>query len=165
MTHGNPGNRPGRVVSEDRRPSRVGTGAVVPTVLCYRRRGAVAVIALPPRADAECILALLRHSEQALVAGNRLIAVDLSATDRLDTRTLGELGVALRAISRHRVAVTVVGADPRIRQVLELCEIEGLGFHRTIRGARAAAHARPPRAIRLPRRDVLRRRAETDGSA
>ena len=112
--------------------------------LGYQARGSVAVIALPSRADSACVLALRSRSERALVTGSRAIAVDLSATEHIDTRTLSELSIVLRRISRHRAKVAVVGADARIRWVLELCGIDELEFHPTIRRALGGIGSRVP---------------------
>jgi anti-anti-sigma regulatory factor len=112
----------------------------------YQIRGGVAVIALPARVEAVSVLALRSRSERALVTGSRAIAIDLRATDHIDTPTLSELGAALHRISRHNPKLAVVGADLRIRWVLELCDIEGLQLHATMRVA--LAHLRGDRLLR-----------------
>ncbi|MGH2909842.1 MAG: hypothetical protein ACRDK8_11145 [Solirubrobacteraceae bacterium] len=107
----------------------------------YRAHGRVAVIALPERVETACILALASRSERALHAGTRAIAVDLRATHHIGTHTLSELGIALLRISRQTPALAVVGADPRVRWVLELCDIKGLALHATIGDALAQGRA------------------------
>jgi anti-anti-sigma regulatory factor len=123
--------------------------------------GSASVIALPRLADADCVLALRSRSERALATGSGSIAVDLSATDHIDTPTLCELSTALRMISRHKAKIAVVGADTRIRWVLEVCGIDGVGFHATMRGALAEMRRDQRAAARPPWRRVRRR----DGTA
>jgi anti-anti-sigma regulatory factor len=103
----------------------------------YQAHGSVAVIALPARVEAVSVLALRSRSERALVTGSRAIAIDLRATDHIDTPTLSELGASLHSISRHKPKLAVVGADPRVVWALEQCGVEGLQLHRTMRGALA----------------------------
>jgi anti-anti-sigma factor len=112
----------------------------------FQDRGSVAVIALPSRVEAVSVLALRSRSERALVSGSRAIAIDLRATDHIDSSTLSELVAALHRISRHNPKLAVVGADVRVRWVLELCGIDGLQMHPTMRGA--LAHIRGARLLR-----------------
>jgi anti-anti-sigma factor len=112
----------------------------------YQAHGSVAVIALPARVEAVSVLALRSRSERALVSGSRAIAIDLRATDHIDSPTLSELIAALHRISRHNPKLAVVGADVRVRWVLELCGIEGLQMHPTMRSA--LAHIRGNRLLR-----------------
>ena len=114
--------------------------------MSYQARGSVAIIALPARVESVSVLTLRSRSERALVTGSRAIAIDLRATDHIDTPTLSELGAALRRISRHNPKLAVVGADVRVRWALELCGIEGLQLHPTMRGA--LAHLRGNRLLR-----------------
>ncbi len=113
--------------------------------MSYQAHGNVAVIALPPQVDAVAVLALRSRSERALVAGSRAIAIDLRATEHIDSPTLSELVAALHRISRHNPKLAIVGADVRVRWVLELCGIEGLQIHPTMRGA--LAHMRGSRLL------------------
>jgi anti-anti-sigma regulatory factor len=115
-------------------------------IVSYQAHGNVAVIALPSRVEAVSVLALRSRSERALDGGSSAIAIDLRATDHIDSPTLSELGAALRRISRHNPKLAVVGADVRVRWVLELCGIEGLQMHQTMRGA--LAHIRGRRLMR-----------------
>ena len=112
----------------------------------YQAHGSVAVIALPARVEAVTVLALRSRSERALVGGSRAIAIDLRATDHIDSPTLSDLVAALHRISRHNPKLAVVGADVRVRWVLELCDIEGLQMHATMRAA--LAHVRGRRLLR-----------------
>jgi anti-anti-sigma regulatory factor len=112
----------------------------------YQAHGSVAVIALPARVEAASVLTLRSRSERALVTGSRAIAIDLRTTDHIDTPTLSEFGAALRRISHHKPMLAVVGADPRVLWVLELCGIDGLQLHPTMRGA--LAHLRGSRLLR-----------------
>jgi anti-anti-sigma regulatory factor len=133
-----------------------------------RTDGDVAVIALPGRVEAISILTLRSRSERALATGSRAVAVDLRATDHIDTPMLSELAAALHRISRHNPTLAVIGADGRVRWVLELCGIEGLQLHPTMRGA--LAHLRGHRRLTAgahwrevlrPKRAVRRRSSET----
>ena len=94
--------------------------------------GSGAVIALPARAEADCIVALRSRGERSLAAGTRAITIDLRAVQHIDTQTLSELIVVLAAFSRQRPELGIVGADPRVRWVLELCDIAGLELHPTM---------------------------------
>ncbi len=110
--------------------------------LGYQARGSIAVITLPARVEADCIPALRSRCKRARDSGSRVIAVDLRALRHIDTHTLSELGMALRAISRHKAKLAIVGADPRIRLMLELCGIDGVEFHPTMKRALAAVRER-----------------------
>jgi len=129
----------------------------------YQTSGSVTVITLPERVEAACVLALRNRSERAFVSGSRAIAVDLRAMLHIDTHALSELSIALRRIGRHNPTLAVVGADPRVRWVLELCDIEGLQLHPTMSGALAHVRAdqrlqtRPPRRLSVRRARPLRR--------
>jgi anti-anti-sigma regulatory factor len=107
------------------------------SAVSVQTRGDVAVIVLPARVEAVSVLTLRSRSERALVTGSRAIAIDLRATDHIDTPTLSELGAAMHRISRHNPKLAVVGADLRVRWVLELCDIDGLQLHPTMRAALA----------------------------
>jgi anti-anti-sigma regulatory factor len=115
-------------------------------LVSYQTHGSVAVIALPARVEGVSVLTLRSRSERALVAGTRAIAIDLRATDHIDTPTLSELVAALHRISRHKPKLAVVGADVRVRWVLELCGIDSVQLHPTMRAA--LAHIRPSRLLR-----------------
>jgi anti-anti-sigma regulatory factor len=124
----------------------------------------VAVIAFPEPASDGSVLALRSRSEQALVTDHRAIVIDLRAAEGIDTQTLSELCAALREISRHGAKLAVVAADQRVGWTLNLCEIDGLELHPTLKNALARSRTnqgRPkrPRArdLRSPRRLALRR--------
>ena len=112
-----------------------------------RGRGSDAVIVLPARAENDCILTLRSRGERTLATGTRAITIDLRTMQHIDTQTLTELIIALRRLSHHHPELYIVGADPRVRWMLELCDIEGLELHPTMRSARAHLRAkqRPPR--------------------
>lgn len=101
----------------------------------YQTHGSVAVIAVPDHADADTARAVGARIRDALVAGHRWIAVDLSAVHHMSTRTLSELCVGLRRVGSAGRRLAVVGADPRVEWVLGLCDISGLELHRTVGSA------------------------------
>jgi anti-anti-sigma regulatory factor len=129
--------------------------------LGYETRGPAAVIALPERAEAGTVFALRSRSVRALSAGHRWIAVDLRAVDHIDTPTLAELCVALRQIGAHGHRLAIVGADLRVQWVLELCDIDGIELHPTLKsaldGSRATQHQRGHRHLFARSRSNLSR--------
>jgi anti-anti-sigma factor len=123
----------------------------------HQTQGSVAVIALPDHADADTARAVGARIRDALVAGHRWIAVDLSAVHHMSTRTLSELCVGLRRVGSAGRRLAVVGADPRVEWVLGLCEIRGLELHRTIGSALPPAETSGPvktEATASPRRPL-----------
>lgn len=128
-----------------------------------RGHGSDAVIALPARAETDCILALRSRGERALATGTRAITLDLRTMQHIDTQTLTELIIALRRLSHHHPELCIVGADPRVRWIVELCDIEGLALHPSMRSARA--HLRRARQRPLRRRLMTRLAAGTDREA
>ena len=60
---------------------------------------------------------------QLLSAGTRLIAVDLTATDFVDSTGLGMLVAALKRVRTHDGELVVVCPDPRLRRIFELTEL------------------------------------------
>ena len=155
----NPGVDPG----ESRRSRGAAAARTADPRLGYRLRGSVAVITLPAHVEPDCILALRSRGVRAVGGGSRAVAVDLHALGRIDTDTLSELAIALRTISRHRATLAIVGADPRIRLMLELCGIDGVEFHPTVRRALDAVGERR-RSARTPVwRRVRRRRPPVVG--
>jgi anti-anti-sigma regulatory factor len=109
-----------------------------------------ALVAFPESAIEDSVSALRSRSERALAAGSRAFVIELQASPRIDTQTLSELCIALRAISRHGAKLAVVGADQRISWALTLCEIDGLELHPTIRSAFARSRTNQ-RKLKLPR--------------
>lgn len=50
----------------------------------------------------------------------------------MSAQVLSEFCAALRQVSGGGARLAIVGADPRVRGVLELCEIDGLELHPTV---------------------------------
>jgi anti-anti-sigma regulatory factor len=112
----------------------------------YQTLGSAVVIGLPDQADAATARAVGTRIRDALGAGHRWIAVDLSAVHHMSTQTLSELCVGLRQFDAAGRRLAVVGADLRVQWVLGLCEISGLELHRTIETALPAREASQPPA-------------------
>jgi anti-anti-sigma regulatory factor len=131
------------------------------TVLGFRSRGSAAVIALPEQPQVGTIVSLRSRSERALNAGHRWIGVDLRAVEHINTPTLAELCVALRRITAHGHTVAIIGPDARVQWVLELCAIDGLELHRTLKSAldqsRASQRERSRRHLLARARPSLKR--------
>ena len=60
---------------------------------------------------------------QLLSAGDRHIAVDLTAVDFLDSIGIGMLVAALKRVRTHDGELVVVCPEPRLRRVFELTEL------------------------------------------
>ena len=140
-----------------RTPSGEGTYLRRPPVE-HRMWGSTAVITLPAHVQADSIRALHGRSERALGAGCSALAVDLRAAQHIDAQTLCELGSALQKSSRHKATLAIVSADPRVRWVLDLCGIDGLSLHSSMRRALAELGEPSHRTRARVWRDVFRRR-------
>ena len=63
-------------------------------------------------------------------AGTRLIVLDLTGVDYLDSTGLGVVIGALRRLRTHDGELRVVCPEPRIRRVFEVCDLDRvLEFH------------------------------------
>lgn len=72
---------------------------------------------------------------EALSAGGTVVLIDLRTVTRVDNEALSELCVTLRRFDG--ASLRIVGADARVRGVLELCAISGLEFAPSIKPALA----------------------------
>lgn len=119
---------PGRV---DHRPGRLET-------LPYAAgSGQVQVIAVEGVPDAGTVAQLEQAVTAALDHGDRHIVVDLIAVTGMTTATLSTLCATLRRLRHRHATLAVVGAQPHVRRVLELVELENLDLAATVRAALA----------------------------
>lgn len=71
-----------------------------------------------------------------LLTGHREIVVALPAGP-IDNAALVVLCMSARRAIARGAELRIVGADPRVRETLELCRLDGLEFFSSIRGALA----------------------------
>ena len=86
--------------------------------------------------DSTSFAAFRRRLNGVVFAGYRVIVVDLASVGPLDNEALAGLCVELRHARRARrdhATFRIVGADHRVRWVLELCGVEGVTFRRPLR--------------------------------
>jgi anti-anti-sigma factor len=98
------------------------------------------VIALEGKVDPGTVIALQRKINRALDSGSGGVVIDLGAVS-VGAQTLSLFCGALRRL-RGGAVLAIVGADPRVRRVLELCAIDQLALYPTINDALAAADDR-----------------------
>ncbi|HUP72409.1 MAG TPA: STAS domain-containing protein [Acidimicrobiales bacterium] len=60
---------------------------------------------------------------QLLSTGVRLVAVDLTAADFVDSTGLGTLIAALKRVRTHDGELVVICPEPRLRRIFELTEL------------------------------------------
>ena len=60
---------------------------------------------------------------QLLSSGSRLIAVDLTGADFVDSTGLGMLVASLKRVRSHDGELVVVCPEPRLRRIFELTEL------------------------------------------
>jgi anti-sigma B factor antagonist len=60
---------------------------------------------------------------QLLSTGVRLVAVDLTAADFVDSTGLGTLVAALKRVRTHDGELVVICPEPRLRRIFELTEL------------------------------------------
>jgi anti-anti-sigma regulatory factor len=113
--------------------------------------------ALADRVAPVGVRALDARLDDVLCLGRRLAVIDLRAVGDIDVPALSKLCVALRNLSSGKAGVAIVGADPRVRWVLELCQIDGLEFQPSTRAALALSRVRSRRPPRLSWRGFLAR--------
>jgi len=103
------------------------------------------VIALEGEVDPGMVIALQRKINRALDSGRGRVVIDLGGVSGVGAQTLSLFCGALRRLNRGAV-LAIVGADPRVRRVLEVCAIDGLAVYPTIDAALAAGDdpAMPP---------------------
>jgi anti-anti-sigma factor len=99
------------------------------------------VIALEGEVDPGKVIALQRKINRALDSGRGRVIIDLGAVRSVGAQTLSLFCGALRRLNRG-AALAIVGADPRVRRVLEGCAIDGLALYPTINAALAAGDDR-----------------------
>jgi hypothetical protein len=114
-----------------------------------------AIIAVQDGRDPSAIAALRRKIDGALFAGRSVLVIDLLAFSDLDTESLSGLCQTLRHASGGATSLAIVGADSRVRWVLELCEISGLEFHSSVKAALAHRRAGRVQRARWRFREVL----------
>ena len=77
--------------------------------------------------------------------GARLVVLDLTAVDFVDSAGLGVVVGALRRLRAHDGELLVVCPEPRIRRVFELCDLDRVfTLHRDVEAAVAAMDRRAP---------------------
>ena len=98
-----------------------------------------AVIAVEDPVDAAAVRGLAGRVQRAMAGDARVVVIDLPGDARIDNHTLARLVDAVRGGPRgHRARLAVVSADPRVRWVLELCQIDGVRIHPTLKTALTA---------------------------
>ena len=120
----------------------------------YEADGTAGVISVLNGADRASIAALETRIDELLAAGYGRIVIDLLGLQHPDTKTLSALCAALRRAARNAqdAGLAVVSPHPRLRWVLEQCQIDRLELHHNINAALALA---PQRSEPL-RRTALR---------
>ena len=107
------------------------------------------VIALEGEVDPGMVIALQRKINRALDSGSGGVVIDLGAVSGVGAQTLSLFCGALRRL-KGGAGLAIVGADPRVRRVLELCAIDRLALYPTISDALAAADDRAMPALSPP---------------
>ena len=104
------------------------------------------VIALEGEVDPGMVIALQRKINRALDSGSGGVVIDLGAVSGVGAQTLSLFCGALRRL-RGGAVLAIVGADPRVRRVLELCAIDRLALYPTMNAALASADDRAMPAL------------------
>ena len=104
------------------------------------------VIALEGEVDPGMVIALQRKINRALDSGRGRVVIDLGAVSGVGAQTLSLFCGALRRL-RGGAVLAIVGADPRVRRVLELCAIDRLALYPTMNAALASADDRAMPAL------------------
>jgi anti-anti-sigma regulatory factor len=116
----------------------------LPHVREVRTRGEVQTLAVKGEIDPGTVDALQRRTSDALDAGYRRIAIDLSAvTLVLGVQTSLMLGGALRRLTSRTATLAIVAGPPAVRRVLELCAIDGIAFYPDLDAAMSALTPHP----------------------
>ena len=98
-----------------------------------------AVIAVEDPVDADAVRGLTGRVQRARADDARRVVIDLPGEARIDNHTLARLVDAVRRGPRgDQATLAVVSADPRVRWVLELCQIDGVQIHPTLKTALTA---------------------------
>jgi anti-sigma B factor antagonist len=78
-----------------------------------------------------------------VVGGARLVVLDLTAVDFVDSAGLGVVVGALRRLRAHDGDLVVVCPEPRIRRVFEMCDLDRVfALYRDVDAAAAAMAGR-----------------------
>lgn len=104
--------------------------------------------------DAAAVISVQRRIGDVLDAGHDRVVVDLGAVTVLGGQTLSVFCRALRRVNRRGTRLTIVGAKPVVRRVLERCAIDGVELYATL-GAAVAAAGPTGRPAAAPRPAVL----------
>ena len=76
-------------------------------------------------------------------SGARLVVLDLTAVDFVDSAGLGVVVGALRRLRTHDGDLVVVCPEPRIRRVFEMCDLDRVfALHRDVDAAATAMAGR-----------------------
>ena len=70
--------------------------------------------------------ALRQRALAQLSAGERMLAIDLTHADFLDSTGLGTLVAILKRVRLHDGELAVICPEPRLRRVFELTDLEGV---------------------------------------
>jgi len=92
----------------------------------------IAIVAMTGELDTD---SLQRRATLSLDAGLEQIVIDLGEVTGISTRTISSLCCALRGVSRRGARLTIVGASPRLRDVIELCELDNVTLHASVDAA------------------------------
>jgi anti-anti-sigma factor len=131
---------------------------VTSSVLAYHTAGPTPVYAVDGLViDSGTVTELQRRIDQALSDGRRLIVIDLLGAGVMSASVLSMLCAALRQACSGGPRLAIVGADPRVAGIFELCEIDGLELHPTINTALASSMTQPSEPPRLGWRGLLTR--------
>jgi anti-anti-sigma regulatory factor len=116
-----------------------------------------AVIELKDDRDALTVPALERRLGDLLLTGHREIVIALPARILIDNDALVALAATARRATAHRAELSVVSADRRVRETLELCRLDGVELFSSIKRALAHPRAGVIARVRLRGRAALER--------
>jgi anti-sigma B factor antagonist len=88
-----------------------------------RRHRGWSVVDVTGDLDMATAPALRQSILQLLSTGTRRIAVDLTATDFVDSTGLGMLVASLKRVRTHDGELVVICPEPRLRRIFELTEL------------------------------------------
>lgn len=123
----------------------------------HRSQWPKAVIELENPRQAFTVPALRRVIGDVLLTGHSQIVIGLPAQTLIDNDALVALCITARHAIAHGAELRVVGADRRVRETLELCQLDGLEFFSSIKHALARPRAGVIRRVRSRWRDTLQR--------
>jgi len=88
-----------------------------------RRHRGWSVVDITGDLDMATAPALRQLVVQLLATGARLIAIDLTAADFVDSTGLGLLVAALKRVRTHDGELVVICPEPRLRRIFELTDL------------------------------------------